>query len=340
MFNFLKRFSKKQQEGYTITNDMRNLKVDKTLVRSSFLKQNILGFLACFFVLFFSWVFKIIMVAKYFNILNQFLFLLLFALSMTFLALMLFQLSKQILQWWILGFILCSLILFLDVIPLNNIYFYIALIFSFVYLFFTSFQYHKSDELYLRFNWGTVFRSGFMHQFISVMILFIAIIFFGFIKVNNKMVKGWNLSNIVQSGLDMWTQFKPTSSLNQSFDTVVNNLFNKNKVLNNLQQQYSFLGISSSQMISDNIRSMFKNNFDSKTKLSKILVDYFDKSSSYIKTIVFSIFVWFILSIIGFFYFISKFVVYYLSYMIITIFIWTKFLKIEEKPAVKQYLVL
>lgn len=340
MLKFFKIFNKKNQANYTVTNDMRNLQTDKTLVHSSFLKQNILGFLSCLFILLFSWVLKIIMVAKYFTFQNQFLFLLFFALSMIFLALMLFLLQKQLLQWWILGFIFCSLILFLDVIPLNNIYFYILIIISFVYLFITSIFYHKSDELYLRFDWKTVFRSGFSHQFISVMILFIAIIFFGFIKIDNKMVKGWSLSNIVQSGLEIWTNFKPTSSLNQPFDSVINNFLTKNQFLNNLQQQYSFLGVSGNKIVSDNIKSMFKTNFDGKTKLSQILIEYFNKSSQHIKTIIFSIFLWFIFSIVGFFYFVSRIVIYYLSYIIINILIWTGFLKLEEKPTVKQYLVL
>jgi hypothetical protein len=98
MLNLFKHKISDSQQNYTVTNDMRNLKTDRTLFRGSFLKQNILGFLSCLFVLLFSFVFKNIMVTKYFNIQNQICFLLLFSLSMAFLSLMLFQLKKQLLQ--------------------------------------------------------------------------------------------------------------------------------------------------------------------------------------------------------------------------------------------------
>jgi hypothetical protein len=259
---------------------------------------------------------------------------------MAFLSLMLFQLKKQLLQWWILGYILCSLIIFFDIIPLNNIFFYLAIVISYIYLFFTASLYRKSDEIYLRFDWKTVFRNGFSHQFASVIILFIAIIFIGFVKVDNKTEKNWSLSNFAQIGINAWINFKPNSTLNQSFDNALNNFITKNPVLNGFQKQYSFLGLSTEKVISDNIKTMFKGGFDSKAKLGQILVEYFNKASQTIKTLVFSIFVWFILSIIGFFYFISKTVVYYLSYCIVSILIWTKFFKFEEKPTVKQYLTL
>jgi len=253
---------------------------------------------------------------------------------------MLFQLNKQLLQWWLFGYILCSLILFVDVIPLNNIYFYLLIVFSYLYLYFASIQYRKSDEIYLRFNWKTVFGSGFHHQFIAVAIVFIAIIFFGFIKIDNKAVKGFSLNSFVKIGLDAWTSFKPESSLNQSFDKAVNNFIVKNPILNSFQQQYSFLGISGEKIVTDKVASMFKNGFDSKTKLSQVLVNYFNQASQAIQTIVFGVFVWFILSIIGFFYFISRFFVYYISSFVIGILVRLRFLKFEEKPAVKQYLTM
>jgi hypothetical protein len=60
---------------------------------------------------------------------------------------------------------------------------------SYIYLFFTSSLYRKSDEIYLRFDWKTVFRNGFTHQFASVIILLITIVFLGFVKVEDKTVK-------------------------------------------------------------------------------------------------------------------------------------------------------
>lgn len=340
MIKFLDALFNRKKSSYTVTNDMRSLKLDRSLFRGVFLKQNILGFLSCLFVLFFSHIFKSIMLTKYFNIYSQIFFLLFFSLSMVFLALMLFQLNKQLLQWWLLGYIFCSLILFVDIMPLNNLMFYVLIVFSYVYLYFASIQYRKSDETYLRFDWKIVFRSGFHHQFIAVSCIFVAIIFFGFIRIDNKMIKGLNLNSFVKIGLDAWTSFKPDSSLNQSFDIAVNNFIVKNPIMNTFQKQYSFLGISGEKIITDSIKSMFENGFDGKTKLSQILVDYFNKASQATKTLVFGIFIWFILSIIGFFYFISRFFVYYLSLFIINILIWLKFLKFEEKPAVKQYLTM
>jgi len=336
MFNFLKR----KKASYTVSNDMRDLKTDRTILRASFVKQNILGFSSCLFVLLFSLVFKNIMVSKYFNIINQILFLLLFSVTMAFLSLMLFQLNKKLLQWWILGYIICSLIMFIDIINFGNLLFYFAIIITYIYLYFTSYLYKKSDDIYLKFNWKVVFRNGFVHQFASIMILILAIMVFGFIKIDSTSIKSWSIGNLVQAGLDSWTEYKPDSSLNRSFDDVIDNFITTSPILNTFQKQYSFLGISGEKIITDNIKSIFKNGFDSKTKLSQIIVDYFNKSSQTIKTIVFSFFMWFVLSTIGFFYFISRTIVYYLSYFIISILMWLKFFKIAEKPAVKEYLIL
>jgi len=71
---------------------------------------------------------------------------------------------------------------------------------------------------------------------------------------------------------------------------VIDNFITTSPILNTFQKQYSFLGISGEKIITDNIKSIFKNGFDSKTKLSQIIVDYFNKSSQTIKTIVFSFF--------------------------------------------------
>lgn len=336
MFNFLKI----KKPGYTVTNDMRDLKTDRAILHASVVKQNILGFLSCFFVLLFSLVFKNIMIAKYFNIFEQLSFLLLFSLTMAFLSLMLFQLNKKILQWWILGYIICSIIIFIDIINLTNLLFYFAVILSYVYLYFTSFLYKKSDDIYLKFNWKVVFRNGFVHQFAAVMILLVAIVIFGFVKLDNESIRSFSFNNILKIGFDSWTKYKPNSSLNQTFDQVISNFVTTSPIVNSFQKQFSLLGISGEQMVSDNIQSMFKNGFDGKTKLGQIILDYFNKSSQTTKAIASSVIIWFILSIIGFFYFVSRTIVYYFSYIIINFLMWLKFFKVAEKPAVKEYLIL
>ena len=319
---------------------MRSIQPEKMFFKGIFLKQNLLGFFSCLFVLLFSNILKTVMFSKVFNLQHQLFLVLFFSLSMAFLALMLFQLKFNILRWWLFGFVFCSIVLFTDVLPFSSWYLYLSILISFLYLLFTSYQYHKADEIYLKFNWKIVFRNGFQHQFFAIMILYVTIVFLGFIKVDYTMTRGLSLNNFVQSGITIWTNYNPKSGLNKSFDSFINDFVSKNSMLNNLQKQYSFLGVSSAKTIGDSIRSMFKTNFDGKTKLSQILVDYFNKSSQTIKTIVFGAFLWFILSIIGFFYFISKTLVYYFSYILITVLVWTKFFKFEEKPTVKQYLII
>lgn len=339
MIKFLNKLFK-TNKGNAVLNDMRSLKIDKPLFRGVFLKQNILAFTSCVFVLLFSSILKNIIISKNLNISSQLMLILFFSLSMVFLALTLFQLNIYLLQWWILIYIACPLIIFFDVLPLTNIYFYILLVFVYVYLYFTSTRYRKSDEIFLRFNWKTVFRSGFHHQFVSVIILLLAIVFFSFAKIDNQTMKDMNFDNFVKMGLDTWADFKPNSSLNKSFEDTVGDFVNNNTIIRNLQKQYSFLGLSSEKLITDNVQSMFKNGFDSKAKLSQILVDYFNKTSQGVKLLVFGIFLWFIFSLVGFFYFISRILIYYLSSLVMSILIWFKFFKFEEKPAVKKCLTM
>jgi hypothetical protein len=79
-------------------NDMRTIKIDKMFFKGTFLKQNLLGFFSCLFVLFFSNVLKTIMINRAFSFGHQLSFVLFFALSMAFLSLMLFQLNFNILK--------------------------------------------------------------------------------------------------------------------------------------------------------------------------------------------------------------------------------------------------
>jgi hypothetical protein len=95
MVNILKSFNQKIQ---TTTNDMRSLQPEKMFFKGTFLKQNILGFFSCLFVLFFSNILKAIMFSKVFDLNHQLLLVLFFSLSMAFLALMLFQLNSKILK--------------------------------------------------------------------------------------------------------------------------------------------------------------------------------------------------------------------------------------------------
>jgi len=319
---------------------MRNLQPDKIFFKGIFLKQNLLGFFSCLSILLFGNILKTIMFFKTFDLGHQLWFILFFVLSMAFLSLMLFQLNYKILRWWLLGFLFCSVVLFLDLLPLSNLWLYGFVLLSFFYLLFAANQYHMADEIYLKFSWKIVFRNGFQHQFFAVIILFMAITFFGFIKVDYKAAKGLSVNNFIQNGIEIWSKYNPKSGLNKSFDNVINDFVSKSSIFSNVQQQYSFLGISGAKVIGDNLKTMFKINFDSKAKLSQILVDYFDKSSQVIKTVVFGAFLWFVISIIGFFYFISKTFVYYLSWILITVLTWFKFFKLEEKPTVKQYLTL
>ncbi len=98
MINIL-NFFKQNKVNHTVQNDMRNINTEKMFFKGTFLKQNILGFFSCLFVLFFSNVLKNIMFFKTFNLIHQIYFVLFFALSMAFLALMLFQLNSRILKW-------------------------------------------------------------------------------------------------------------------------------------------------------------------------------------------------------------------------------------------------
>jgi hypothetical protein len=98
MINFLNKFFKRNREN-AVLNDMRSLKIDKPLFRGVFLKQNILAFMSCAFVLIFSAILKNIIISKYLNISNQLMLILFFSLSMIFLALTLFQVNIYLLQW-------------------------------------------------------------------------------------------------------------------------------------------------------------------------------------------------------------------------------------------------
>jgi len=98
MVNILNAFNKKLPTN-NVANDMRSIQPEKMFFKGIFLKQNLLGFFSCLFVLLFSNILKTVMFSKVFNLQHQLFLVLFFSLSMAFLALMLFQLKFNILRW-------------------------------------------------------------------------------------------------------------------------------------------------------------------------------------------------------------------------------------------------
>jgi len=243
-------------------------------------------------------------------------------------------------MYWIVAYISCSLLLFIDIIAFNNIYFYLSLLIVFAYLFFVAHQYHKADAIYLKFNWKTIFRNGFSHQFMSSLILVLIIFLFGFLNMSGYHIQKWTLSNIAQAGFDTWNKLKPDSSLNRTLDEAIDDFLSKNVIVNNLEKQYAFLGMSSNKVISSSIKSIFTNNNNHDTKISQILVNYLDKASNITKLIIYGAILWILWSFISLFYFLSRTLVYYATHLIIKFLIWIHFFKIQEKPAVQQVLTL
>lgn len=94
MFNFFK----KKSLSPIVSGNIHALKTDRRLVREHFVKQNILGLMACVFALLFNFVLKDIMLSKTFTIADQVLFAFFFCLNMSLLMLMLFQLKDKLLM--------------------------------------------------------------------------------------------------------------------------------------------------------------------------------------------------------------------------------------------------
>lgn len=336
MFNFLK----KKNTSPVVSGDIHTLKTDRRLVREHFIKQNLLGLSASVFALFFSFVLKDIMLSKTFTIADQVLFVFFFCLSMSLLTLMLFQLKDSLLMWWIGGYLVCSLLLFIDILSFTNIFLYLSLIIVFVYLLFIAKQYHKSDTIYLKFNWKTIFRSGFSHQFFSSLILLMIIFLFGFLNIGGNHLGNWTLGSIAQAGFDTWNKLKPDSSLNKTLDEAIDNFLAKNPIVNNLEKQSSFLGVNSEKLISNSIKTIFKNNNNHDLKLSQIAVNYLERASTTTQLIIFGAILWIFWSFISLFYFISRTLVYYFTFLIIQFLIFIHFFKFKEKPAIQQVLTL
>lgn len=336
MFNFFK----KKALSPIVNNNPRNLKTDRQIIHQGFIKQNILGFTACLFTLFFSFVLKDIMLAKSFTIADQIIFVIFFCFNMSFLTLMLFQLKNKLLMWWIGSHVVCSLLFFIDILSLTSIYFYLSVIIVFGYLLFIAKQYSKADTIYLKFNWKTIFRSGFSHQFLTSLILIAIIFLFGFLNISGYRIEKWSLSSVAQASFDTWNKLKPDSTLNHTLDEAIDNFLNKNVLINNLEKQYSFLGIGSSKVISSTIKSMFPNNNNHDTKISEIVVNYLEKTSNTTKLIIYSILLWMLWSFVSLFYFLTRTLVYYLTHLIIKLLIWIHFFRFQEKPAVQQVLTL
>ncbi len=319
---------------------IRTLHPDDLFTNWTFIKQNILGGLSCFFVLLFSNVLKTLLEARYFNIWIQLQILILFVLSLGFFSLTLFFLKKRLLLGWSLGFIVSSLVLFIDKLPYQNIFFYIFLSASFLLFLFASYQYKKTNETFLKFNWKIIFQSGFVYQFFGLMMILISMIAFSYVKIDRQTIDGAKTGNIINNVIDYWAKSSPDSFLNKNFETAVDNFVTQNNFLSSFQAQYSVLGLSVSNVFADNIKNMFNTSFDVKANVSKILVDFFNQASQATKAIVTGLFLWFILSIIGFTLFFSKILVYYFSQLIIYALVWLGFLSLKERPATKEDLIL
>jgi hypothetical protein len=59
--------------------------------------------------------------------------------------------------------------------------------------------------------------------------------------------------------------------------------------VNNLEKQYSFLGMNNEKLISNSIKAIFKNNNNSDLKLSQIAVNYLEQASANTKLIIFGL---------------------------------------------------
>lgn len=338
MINLKSLFVKKQNQ--IVTDNTKKLHPEDFFTNWPFVKQNILGALSCIFILLFCNVFKMVLEVKYFNLIIQIQFFTLLLLSLAFLTLMLFVLKKRLLLWWIFGFIMSTVVLFVEVISFKNIYFYLALMIAFGLLFIANYQYKKTNETFLKFNWKLIFQTGYAYQFFGVMLILIAIVAFSYINISNNTITSLQPNNMVKNITNFWTKNNPKSVLNKTFDSAINDFVGSNSLLSSFQKQYSVIGLSTSSMIGDSIKKMFNNDFDTKLKVADILSDYFNKASQTTKIFVAGIFLWFVLSVVGFLLFATKFLVYFLTQIIMYVLIWIGFFSIEERPAVKEDLVL